>query len=321
MPEKDTHSLIIRIFSGEANPEEKKQVKEWINSNPKNNKTYADLQEIWLASGNEKEYDTEKAICRFRQKIRKNRAIPMPEILKYAAIIILLISLPLVYFWGNKGTITPKTYTTITCNFGDKSTVTLPDGSLVYLNSGSKLTFNNNFSEEYRQVFLEGEAYFSVKRNEEIPFKVKASEIEIEVLGTEFDLKAYPEENLISTTLVKGKVKISSGSQQIIMKPSKKAIFNRTEKKFKMYNLSDTGHETEWKDGRLIFRNESLGELELKLERWFDVDIEFGDDQVKKRRFSGVLERESILKAVSYFGCSKHVGYRINGNEITFYSK
>lgn len=329
MHEKNTiHTKIIRLFNGEASPDEKREVGDWLNQNNENRKLYSDLQEIWLAtgvSGNRDSYNMEDGLQKFKERIHnsenKGKVISLREILKYAAIVILLLSLPVMYYFGKTASQADETYTTITCAFGDKSTITLPDGSIAYLNSGSKITFNNDFQSKYRMVCLVGEAYFSVKKNEEIPFKVKASDIEIEVLGTEFNLKAYPDENTISTTLAEGSIQIKSEFQHSVMKPNQKMIFNRADNKMKLFTLNDITPETEWKEGRLVFRNESLAELELKLERWFDVDIEFADEQVKKRKFTGILERESILEAIAYFNYSKHVGYKIKDNEITFYSK
>lgn len=329
MPKNNTiHSKIIRLFNGEANPEEKREVGDWLNQSEDNKKLYIDLQEIWLTSGipeNSDDYQLQKAVNDFKQRIKisskKLRIGRLSEILKYAAIVVLLLSLPVVYYLGKNGSQLSESYTTITCAFGDKSTITLPDGSVAYLNSGSKITFNNDFQHEYRMVSLEGEAYFSVKKNKEIPFHVKAGEIEIEVLGTEFNLKAYPDENTISTTLAEGSIHIKSDFQQTVMMPNQKAVFNRADRDMNVFNLNDIRPETEWKEGRLVFRNESLAELELKLERWFDVDIVFADEQVKKRKFTGTVERESILEAISYFNYSEYVGYKINDNEITFYSK
>lgn len=329
MLEKNTiHPKIIRLFNGEASPDEKRQIGDWLNQNEFNRKLYTDLQEIWLATGvseNKDTYNTEAAIKKFKERIQNSKnnkkVIRLREILKYAAFVVLLISLPVIYFMGKNGSQRTESYTTITCAFGDKSTITLPDGSQAYLNSGSKLTFNNDFHSQTRVIALEGEAYFSVKKNKEIPFKVKAAEIEIEVLGTEFNVKAYPDENTISTTLAEGSIHIKSKFQQTVMKPNQKMIFNRADNQMKLFNLNDISPETEWKEGRLVFRNESLEELELKLERWFDVDIVFADKEVKTRRFTGILERESILEAISYFNYSQYVGYKIKDNEITFYSK
>ncbi|RIJ50607.1 DUF4974 domain-containing protein [Maribellus luteus] len=321
--EKNTHSIIIRLFSGEATPGEKRQVGEWLNQNNENRKLYTDLQEIWLSGGSYSEYNQQDAMEQFFGRIRKKKAriYRINELIKYAAIVMLLISLPVFYYLGKESLHSEDTYTTITCALGDKSTVVLPDSSLVYLNSGSKLVFNTNFRGESRSVWLEGEGYFSVTKNTGIPFIVKASDVTIEVLGTEFNLKAYPGEKEIVATLVEGSVNMAGKSQQIIMKPFQKVVYSTADSKMKLFSLNDITPETEWKEGRLAFRNESLAELELKLERWFDVDIEFADEEVKSRRFTGILERESILETISYFGTSKYVGYRIEDNKITFYSK
>lgn len=327
MHEKNTiHNKIIRLFNGEASPNEKREIGDWLNHNTENRKLYTDLQEIWLAtgvSGNNDTYNTEYALQKFRERIQnpRRKGFKLTVMMKYAAIVILLLSLPLAYYFG-RTTLQPiETFTTITCAYGDKSTITLPDSSVVHLNSGSKLTFNNDFQGDYRMVYLEGEAYFSVNKNKDIPFKVNAFDIEIEVLGTEFNLKAYADENTISTTLAEGSIQISSASQYALLKPNQKIEYDRIEKKMKLIELHDITPETEWKEGRLVFRNESLEELELKLERWFDVDIVLADDEVKKRRFTGILERESILETIAYFSHSKYVGYKIKDNEITFYSK
>lgn len=329
MDNKNTiHNKVIRLFNGEASSLEKNEIQNWLNQSEDNKKLYTDLQEIWLTSGvsrNSDNYDIHKAIGNFKKKIAagsiKKNIFRLLDLLKYAAILVLLLALPIAYFIGKNGSQTDDSYTTITCAFGDKSTVALPDGSLVYLNSGSKLGFNTNFQNNYRMVTLEGEAYFSVVKNKHIPFKVNAADIEIEVLGTEFNLKAYPNENMITTTLAEGSIEIKSNSQHAVMIPNQKMVFDRSENKLTLYNLKDISPEIEWKDGRMIFRNESLDELELKLERWFDVDIEFADDNVKLKRFTGILERESILEALTYFNYSEQVGYKINENEITFYSK
>lgn len=320
---ENIHSLIIRLFSGEATPDEKKQVGEWLNQSDENRKMYYDLQEIWLSGGRDSEYDHQGAIERFIERIQKKkiRIARINELIKYAAIVLLIISMPFFYYQGKRSVHAEDTYTTITCALGDKSTVILPDSSLVYLNSGSKLIFNNNFQSKSREVWLEGEGYFSVTKNPDIPFIVKASDIEIEVLGTEFDLKAYSDENEIVTTLVEGSIHITGKYQQATMKPYQKIVYSTIDNKMRLYNLDDVTPETEWQKGRLAFRNESLAELELKLERWFDVDIEFSDDEVKERRFTGILERESILETISYFGTAKNVGYNIKNNKITFYTK
>ena len=323
----DINILLIRLFSGEADLNEKKRIADWLDLSAENKKLYSDLREIWLSSGietNADNYDLESAILKFRDRINKDQNIQRKQInldrfLKYAAILALALLLPFSYYMGTRNN-SDDSITTISCAYGDKSSIVLPDSSRVWLNSGSKLIFSSNFKNG-RKVSLEGEAFFDVSKDKNHPFQVKTADVQIEVLGTKFNLKAYPDEKLVSTTLVEGSVNISSLYGSALMKPDQKLVFDKGSKKMVVQALTDTAPETEWKDGRFVFRNESLAELKPKLERWFDVDIVFGDEQVKNRRFTGVLGRESILEAVSYFDRSNYVSCSIQGNEIIINSQ
>jgi ferric-dicitrate binding protein FerR (iron transport regulator) len=324
----DINILIIRLLSGEAEVNEKKIIADWLSQSDENKKLFADLREIWLSSGipnNADSYHLEEAILKFKEQISKSKnqqklRINFMPYLKYAAIAILILALPFSYYIGTRNTPADNSMTTIACAFGDKSSIVLPDNSRVWLNSGSKLTFSSDFKNG-RKVSLEGEAFFSVSKDKNSPFRVKTTDIEIEVLGTEFNVKAYAEENLVSTTLVEGSVKISGKYQQTVLKPDQKLVFDKGSKKMRIQELTDTAPDTEWKDGRFVFRNESLAELAPKLERWFDIDIVFADEQVKNRRFTGVLQRESILEAISYFDHSRFVICRVQDNKIIIKSQ
>jgi ferric-dicitrate binding protein FerR (iron transport regulator) len=328
-PEQNIHQLIIRLFAGEANSEEKKTIEAWLNDKPENRKLFDELKEIWLSSGiehNPNHYDVEKAILQFRQKTRflieKTSRKQQPyRIMRYAAILLLAAALPFSYYYGKQSILPSDAFTTITCALGDKTSIVLPDSSRVFLNSGSKLTFNTDFKNGSRRIFLDGEAFFKVRKDPHNPFRVKTSAIEVEVLGTQFNLEAYSNEPIISTTLVTGSLKVTGNNRSAMIKPNQKLVFDKETRQMKIQELADLSPETDWKDGRLVFGNQSLGELKHDLERWFDVDIHFADEQVKSRRFTGTLERESILEVISYFGRSKYVAYHINDNVITFYTK
>ncbi len=323
------HILILRLFSGEADPNEKIKIAEWLELSVENRKLYSDLRDIWLSTGvqnNADQYDLDKAIQQFRDRIHNAEAQLKKEIrfihflIKYAAVLILALLLPLSYYLGTHNT-AKQSMTTISCAYGDKSNVLLPDSSRVWLNSGSKLSFNSDFKNGGRNVILEGEAYFSVSKDKEHPFRIRTSEIEIKVLGTQFNVKAYPEEKYVSTTLVEGSLQISSKIEDRLIKPNEKITFDKETGKMTQNKLTDICSEIDWKKGRLVFRNESLEELEPKLERWFDVDIVFADERVKHRKFTGTLERESILEVVSYFELSKYVSCKIQGNKIILKTK
>lgn len=321
-------TAIVRLFSGEADSDDKNLVRVWVSQSDENKKTYDELKDIWLAAGtlhNSDGYQVEKEILNFQERIKewrkgKQRKLYIFRVLKYASVFLLLVAIPGSYYFGKNSKKHESAYSTITCQPGDKSMVILPDSSRVWLNSGSKLVFNNDLKRGKRELFLEGEAYFSVTRDPENPFTVHCGTLSVEVLGTEFDLKAYPGEDIISTTLIKGSVKISDLENQVLLTPNQKLEYHNATRKMTLYELSDTAPETEWKDGRLVFRNESLRELELKLERWFDVDIVLADEAVKDRRYTGILERESILEVMSYFSLAKSVDYKIDGNRVTFFT-
>jgi len=325
----DINILIIRLLSGEATVGEKAEIEEWLKLSAENKKIYNDLREIWLSTGTETNadnYHLNEAIRKFRAQINQGkqvqkRLIDLSSVLKYAAIAILILSLPLSYYFGTRTIPVKSTMTTISCAYGDRSTIVLPDSSIVKLNSGSKLSFNPDFNQKTRNVILDGEAFFSISKDKAHPFHVTTPEIDIEVLGTEFNVKAYSNENSVSTTLVEGSLHITSKLQNIRIRPSQKIIFNKESQKMVTQELNDTSPDTEWKEGRLIFRNESLAELKPMLERWFDVDIILADEMVKQRRFTGILERESILEAVSYFDLSKYVKCKIQGNKIIIKSE
>ncbi|MCW0484498.1 FecR family protein [Gaoshiqia sediminis] len=327
--EQDIHHLIIRLFAGEANQSEQEIVETWLEQDDNNRKLFDDLKEIWQGTWidqDTEQYDLESAIQKFRQKTsfinaKAKRRNQLLQIGRYAAILLLGILIPVSYYFLQELAVDSVSYTTITCPEGDKSTIVLPDSSTVILNSGSKLTFNTDFRNGTRQLFLDGEAYFSVRKDPRNPFRVKTETIEVEVLGTEFNLMAYANEAISSTTLVSGSLRVSSENNSYKIEPNQKLVFDKVDKQTNLFNLSDLSPETAWTEGRLVFRNQSLEELELKLERWFDVEIEFADEQVKSRRFTGTLTRESILEVIAYLGNSKYVAYEIENNVITFYTE
>lgn len=326
----DINELIVRKFSGETTPEENKIIENWVNESQENKDFFNDLNDIWHSSGSsnssEEEYDVEQAIINFIQrthvaKEKEIQKIQIFHILGYAAMFILALAIPFTYWIAQKPNPVSDSTTTVFCAFGDKTSIILPDSSKVWLNSGSKITFSNNFKNGSRQLYLEGEGYFSVKKDIDNPFFVNTANLNVKVLGTEFNLKAYSDEEDVAVTLVSGSLQVKNEESVEMINPGQKLLYKKDDHTITVENLTDLAPDTEWTDGRLVFRNTSLEELEKKLERWFDVEIEFADETVKGRRFSGTLERESILEVISYFGISQYVDYNIKGNVITIFSE
>lgn len=272
------------------------------------------------------------------------------DLFKYAAIFI--IAFALSWFLNDQfrdsGMIDAGNHE-VAVPLGSKSKIKLHDGSVVNLNSGSKLTYPAIFNEKNRQVSLEGEAYFEVKADSSRPFYVNTSDITIKVIGTSFNVKSYPESNTIETTLVSGSLEISdkaflgrnlmNSNKSLILSPNQKAVYvkdidrltldDRKELKLEtgrikipklsMQNKIDTQSLTAWKDNKLIFNNEKFEDLAVKLERWYDVKITIKSLEFRKERFTGTFEDETTEQVLNALMIAEPFEYIIDKNEITIF--
>lgn len=186
--------------------------------------------------------------------------------------------------------------------YGKQSALTLADGSVVWLNAGSYLIYPREFSARQREVYLSGEAYFEVLENESKPFIVKTEELEIEVLGTSFNISAYPENTAVETVLVRGSVKVSKEKrlnplkQGHTLKPGEMASYSRESERIDTRNV-DVEYYTAWKEGYFLCNQVTLEELSRKLSRYYDVKIVVEED-LRKESFSGKLDNSKALREV-----------------------
>ena len=207
----------------------------------------------------------------------------------------------------------------------EKLELVLPDGSKVALNTKSTIKYPKKFSNINRTVELIGEAYFDVKRDTTKPFIVKTSDIDIEVLGTSFNVMSYNDDTTIETTLVKGKVKINRFNpitkkiQSVILTPNHKAIFVKNEERFIMDKVN-VNTATLWKYGILVFDNEPLESMVKKLERWYDVKIVLSDNLKNKYRYTISIDHETIEEVLEMIKKTSPVNYTKAKGEIVFYS-
>ncbi len=233
---------------------------------------------------------------------------------------------------------------------GSKSKVQLPDGSVVWLNAGSKLTYNKDFGIETREVTLTGEGFFDVTKNKEKPFIISTSSIKIKVLGTAFNVKAYPEDKQTETSLIRGSIEVTIRNRpndKIILTPSEKLVVEndiarleketrkvekktgniaRTElpvintlmsiNKLKYNPVDSTVAEIQWVNNKLVFRDESFNELAVKMERWYDVQIDITDPRISEERLNGIFESETIIQALEALKEFIPFQYEKNGNKI-----
>lgn len=366
--EKKVFDLILKCLRDEATQEEQKFVFDWIALSQKNKKAYEDIRD---ASFSEKLNQTVSTTVQERiwknisAKIDKDdrnssetryanlRKDPMSFTLTFrslAAAVVLAfllgaVGVALLNYYQNSKII--QQYYTIEAPLGAQSRVTMADGSQIFLNAGSIIRYPKNFNEGNRDIFLEGEGYFKIAKNENLKFRVFASEIIVEALGTEFNVKAYPDEDRIETTLVEGSVSIrrnksgQNSDQQIILQPNEKVYFlassgnfedqaeniRKEEKIQKVFSKNkplrmiidkdvNTVLSTSWTEKKWVLERESLESLAEKIERQFDVQIFIEDQELRQYNISGTLKDESLEQILSALQLTIPLNYRISEKKV-----
>jgi ferric-dicitrate binding protein FerR (iron transport regulator) len=206
---------------------------------------------------------------------------------------------------------------------GQKTTVILPDNTVVTLNGNSSLSYRGDWKEEnLRSVLLTGEAYFKVTSYAQKPFVVSTSDISIKVLGTTFNVKSYDDDEAVETTLIEGKVIIEKEaedqalSERIELLPDQKAIFSKNSKQIVLKNVKSES-EAAWIKGSLVFEDEPFSEIVKDLERWYGAKITVKDKASLPCRFNTRIENESLEEVLKLFSLSGNMTYSIqDGNQV-----
>ncbi|MDD4490411.1 MAG: FecR family protein [Paludibacter sp.] len=203
---------------------------------------------------------------------------------------------------------------------GSQSKIILPDSTIVWLNSGSSLKYDQTFGKKTREVFLTGEGYFEVQKNAKKPFYVKTGDIEVRVLGTIFNVRAYKEDNDIVINLISGAVDVSlhknNYSIPFSLKPNEKITYNKTKKTFETKTV-DASRSALWTTGKLCFVNATLEQISRDLERKYNVKISIESEQIKHEIFSGSLNLNLPLSEnLAYIDVDKKFNINMKGDTI-----
>ncbi|WP_082032885.1 FecR family protein [Sanguibacteroides justesenii] len=208
-------------------------------------------------------------------------------------------------------------YSTIRIPRGGEYNLTLSDGSRVYLNSDSEIRFPEQFGEGKREVFLKGEAFFVVAKDKSHPFVVNTpNKLQVEVLGTEFNVQAYVDEEDVEATLNQGAVRVVLGNQSVELHPNQQAVYNKKSGKLSSREVDAEAYSA-WKDGRFVMKNETLESIMARLSRWYDIRIFYMNPEVKNYHFSGELERyEDFSEALRMLEKSAKISFEVNKNNV-----
>ena len=209
-------------------------------------------------------------------------------------------------------------YNQITIPRSGEYKVTLGDGTQVWINSESSLRYPQTFSDTERRVYLKGEAYFSVTKNEGIPFIVETDEQTVTVLGTEFNISAYPDERKVLTTLLSGSVSVAAGGNDCekILVPGQQLHLDNTTRQFSVKKI-DMAEVSAWREGYFVIEDQTLEEVVRKLSRWYDVDFVFESEKAREMVFKGSIPKyENLDEVLNVIQTVSPVKFTFNGNDI-----
>lgn len=315
----DKYSLLEKFFSGQSTEEE-------------NNV----LSKIFKDGGEDifDEYCRRKWAendCRIptsvKARIRQSLFTKMPRvkwrrvIASASAVLAAAVILFMYMLWSRPSENAAPEIFEIVAERGQKSSVTLPDGSRVMINSASTISYTSDYNVKERNVFLSGEAYFDVASNADIPFVVHADKVSVTALGTEFNVKAYAEDPYVVTTLVEGGVRTEAGTQYELLTRAQEASYNKEADVLLAYDVKDISRAVPWIRNELLFENESLADIAVTLERMYNVTIVFEDEAAKGYSYTGLIRNNSLQNVLELISSTSPVGYKMNSGIIRFYMK
>jgi len=343
------------LVTGELDENEHKQVFDWISSSPGNRRYYNGLFAVLKAAEyyrSERKYDIERVRSRLNKRIElagETRRTDYRILFRVAASLLILVATYIVIHGVRDFKASESEaviYNTIESPFGSRARVYLPDSTYVVLNAGSTLRYPADFvGNVNREVLLNGEGYFEVKKNKRSEFVVSVGDISLTALGTTFNVKAYPEEALIEATLVEGLLRINRGDNQkgaVILRPNERVSIIKEENEILREPAGPaSGQKTEpahplripvrevhiekridpvtdisWKDKEWVIRGKTMEELSVMLERRYDVEIVLGDEKIGNFSFSGTLKDETLEQLLQAIQSTSPVDYDIDGKKV-----
>ena len=270
----------------------------------------------------------------------------------FSSLVFLVLITGAIYIFIQRKEANPQTeqaISSIVTKNGNRTKIVLPDGSQVWLNAGSNLDYNNSvFNKDLREVTLNGEAYFDVTKNADKPFIIHTKKMDVKVIGTAFNVRSYSYEKTAEASLIRGSIEVTlkdRKDQKIILKPNEKisiannAIEAPVEKpertsvikndvrsipQFVVNELKpspkyDIIPEIAWTQNKLFFEDESLEDIALRLERWFNKKVTIANESLKNIRYTGNFENETMEEVLSYLKLSKTFNFRLGNDNVVIY--
>jgi transmembrane sensor len=368
MQQNRTWQLLAKKLSGEATPDEILELDDIMRKNPGLHYPMQAITDLWHHKEVPDDSGAAGAYSRHISRM-KEMGIPLEEEITGAIVsnknplsfkrkALLLASSAIIIFItgfyiyravsassaGVKSVPVLASKSEVSTRHGSKTKLVLPDSTQVWLNSGSKLTYDKNYGNSIREVTLTGEAYFDVVKNTRKPFIIHAGAIDVKVLGTQFNVKSYPADKTTETSLINGSVEVvvrNRPQEKYILKPNEKLVVQNNStaveqikkkeavvkakdplvaiKNLSYYSGDGASMETAWTANRLLFEDEKFEDVAKKLERWYDVEIRFSNNKRKDIALKGSFVEETLGQAMEALAFVYGFRYEIKNRKVTIY--
>lgn len=317
-------NLLLHILTNEASDEEKEKFYGLLENNQKEEELFFELKSLWLrTSMDETTVNLDKDFDDLWQKIKEEKQIHTltfaRRMLKYAAVFLFVLGIGGVvgYYISQQNFEYPETgFQKYTAMRGSVSVVEFSDGTKVWLNSESELLYREDHKGNQRLAQLSGEAYFEVTHRDDCPLIVEVGDILVRDLGTTFNIKAYPEDNYIETSLVEGKADIltQTGKTIVELEPGESAMYHSTEKRMELRSITDNVLSA-WREGKFVIRDQRLEDIFKELSRWYGIEFQFENNELRDYRFTGNIKKTtSALHVLKMLKATTDFSYRIIEN-------
>lgn len=307
--------IVGRYLAGKESEDDRRELKNWLDEDEANRELFHEINNEKNISSAIELFDSFNVYAAWKKYMHTHALSSYRKTIirwQVAAVFFFLVGCGgvIAYLTTTTG---ERSFTTVSTNKGQNSKVTLPDGSIVWVSSGTTLSYNTNFGEKERSIKLSGEAFFEIAKNKDKPLVVDCNDLKIRVLGTKFDVSAYPEDHSVDVVLESGSVELTSGTNQSLKKqlvPGEMARFDVVRKELVVSREANYKF-TSWKDGILIFRDDSMGEVLKKLERWYNIDIKVESPNINQLVFNATIVNENVEDIFDLIKFSCGINYRI----------
>lgn len=324
--------LILSFLERKISSEELQVLRKWVKSSVENESYFKQMEEAWLltASVKSKEnYHKEQAYQNFSERIKNGRGPVrnikiLRNIINYAALMVLSFGIGvLVTHWREVANSNKEVLTySLEAPRKAKLKINLPDGSLVWLNAASTLSYNSGFGIDNRDLSLQGEGYFEISKNPELPLIVSSGTSRVKVLGTKFNVQNYEDDEIIRVALLEGMIDYSDDryNKSIVLKPNQILTCNKKSMVLTVKNVN-AGGSSSWINGEVFFNEEKFGYIAKVIERAFDVTVRFEDENLKNLIFYGdlIFEVEDVVQVMEVMAATDKFAYRYDNKKKEIY--